>query len=154
MAQDALNEATKHHRSGVAQAIALELIELDHERKSSEKGLHDIAISRDALADRINAAGLATRIAIVEEHRPDRPEHREFVLALVAIVIGFASLLGSVLLVGAFDSRVHDIEDVERLGLAVLGHVPGFAGDDVGSLTKRGIGFARVPCTKRWRRRS
>jgi hypothetical protein len=39
--------------------------------------------------------------------------------------------------VGAFDSRLHGAEDVERLGLAVVGHVPRFAGHRVGSLVER-----------------
>ena len=52
---------------------------------------------------------------------------------------------------GAFDSRVHDTDDVERLGLPVLGHVPGFAGDHVGSLEARGVLRARVPSFLRWR---
>ena len=39
--------------------------------------------------------------------------------------------------VGAFDQRLHDSEDVQRLGLAVVGHVPPFAGDEVGSLKAR-----------------
>ena len=33
-------------------------------------------------------------------------------------------LLGASLVVGSFDTRIHDIEDVRRLGLPVLGHVP------------------------------
>ena len=37
------------------------------------------------------------------------------------------------------------------LGLPVLGHVPGFAGDQVGSLAARGYKRARVPLFLRWR---
>jgi hypothetical protein len=59
--------------------------------------------------------------------------------------------MGTALIMGAFDSRVHDSDDVARLGLTVLGHVPGFAGDDVGSLEARGVSRARVPSFSRWR---
>ena len=149
--QAALVRAHQQHEEGLAQAIDLELAELDHEAKSAEKELSDIAVSRDAIADRIAAAGLDTNIGIVEEHRPERPEHRGFLIAMIGVVIGVGSLLGSALLIGAFDSRVHDADDVGRLGLPVLGHVPGFSGDDVGSLRTRGVPRARVPFITRWR---
>jgi hypothetical protein len=70
---------------------------------------------------------------------------------MVAVVVGTGSLLGSALLLGAFDSRVHDTDDVARLGLPVLGHIPGFAGDNVGSMQARGAARARVPSFLRWR---
>jgi hypothetical protein len=149
--QAALVHAHEQHEEGLAQALDLEIAELDHEQKSAEKELDDIAVSRDALADRIAAAGLDTSISIVEEHRPERPEHRGFLIAMIGVVIGVGSLLGSALLIGAFDSRVHDTDDVGRLGLPVLGHVPGFAGDHVGSLRSRGVSRARVPSISRWR---
>lgn len=148
--QAALTQAHQKHQEGLAQALALELGEIDHERKQAEKQLSDIVVSRDALADRIAAAGLDTSIAIVEETRPERPEHRSFVLAMVAVIIGLCALLGSALVVGAFDPRVHDVDDVSRLGLPVLGHVRGFAGDQVGSLRARGATRGRVPSWKRW----
>ncbi len=142
----ALTRAHGKHDEDLAQALSLQLVEIASERERGEKDLADIAVSRDALADRIAAAGLDTSIAIVEETRPDRPEHRGFAIALIAVIVGVGSLLGAALVLGAFDSRIHDGDDVERLGLPMLGHVPGFAGDGVGSLA------ARVPSTRsRWR---
>jgi hypothetical protein len=149
--QAQLVRAHARREEGVAQALDLELVEIDHEQKSAENDLADIATSHDALADRIAAAGLDTSLAIVEEHRPERPAHRGFELAMVAVVLAVGSLFGSALLLGAFDSRVHDDEDVARLGLPVLGHVPGFAGDRAGSLAARGVSRARAPSFKRWR---
>src|SRR5262249_44737619 len=99
----------------------------------------------------IAAAGLDMSLSIVEEHRPERPTHSRFVLILVAAVIGTGALIGSATLLGAFDSRVHDADDVFRLGLPVLGHVPGFAGDNVGSMQSRSVAHARVPSWRRWR---
>ncbi|MGE5186997.1 MAG: hypothetical protein ACM31C_33330 [Acidobacteriota bacterium] len=145
MKADALTEAQKQQENDLAQALALELNEIAREQKRIDTDLAAIAGSRDALADRIAAAGLDTRISIVEDTRPDRPEHRGFILAMIAVVVGLGSLLGSALLVGAFDSRIHDTDDVTRLGLPVLGHVPGFAGDTVGSLASRGVTRRRVP---------
>lgn len=39
---------------------------------------------------------------------------------------------------GTFDSRIHESEDVHRLGMPVVGHIHGFEGDHVGSLASRG----------------
>jgi hypothetical protein len=39
---------------------------------------------------------------------------------------------------GSFDSKIDDADDVSRLGLPVLGHIPAFTGDQVGSLRRRG----------------
>lgn len=149
--QVALIAARRAHNDGLAQAIDLEIDELDREDKRVTERLTTIAQSRDRLVDRISAAGLDMALSIVEEHRPDRPEHRGFVIAMIAVVIGVGSLLGSALLIGAFDSRVHDTDDVERLGLPVLGHVPGFPGDKVGSLAARGAARKHVPSFLGWR---
>ena len=147
----ALERARRERLGGEAQEIALELAELEAERKEAEKRLTDIAKSRDVGADRIAAAGLDTSIAIVEEHRPEHPEGRGFLIAMIAVIVGIGSLLGAALVVGAFDPRVHDTDDVIRLGLPVLGHVPGFAGDQIGSLRTRGASGRRVPSIARWR---
>jgi capsular polysaccharide biosynthesis protein len=149
--QAALVAAKDKHDVGKAQTLSLQLVEIDSEQKRAEKSLTDIAHSSDALADRIAAAGLDYNFAIVEENRPERPLHRDFVIALVGVIVGIGSLLGAAMVVGVFDSRIHDGDDVSRLGLPVLGHVPGFAGDQVGSLAARGVPRARVPSFLRWR---
>jgi len=145
-------KARRDGNEKLAQAIDLELAVLWHEEKKAARTLATIASSRDALADEISEAGLDMTVAVVEEHRPPRPENRNFVLAMIAVVIGVGSLLGSALLLGAFDSRVHDLDDVERLSIPILGHLPGFPGDHVGSLRSRGAARGRVPSSRpRWR---
>jgi capsular polysaccharide biosynthesis protein len=146
-----LVRAQARRADGPAHALQLELAELAYEQKEADKQLGEIAVSRDAIADRIAAAGLDTRIAIVEERRPDRPEHRELVIAMAAIVIAVGTLLGCALLLGAFDARVHDTDDLGRLGLPVLGNLPAFAGDHVGSLSSRGVPRALTSNRARWR---
>jgi len=47
------------------------------------------------------------------------------------------SLATGTLVLGAFDPRVHDGDDVARLGLPMLGQLPAFRGDDVGALRAR-----------------
>jgi hypothetical protein len=137
----------------LVQAIDLERVELDAEQRRIERQLSEIAQSRDELAERIASAGLDMTVEIVEEHRPDRSEHRSFAIAMIAVIVLVGSLLASALVLGAFDARIHDVDDVARLALPVLGHVPGFPGDHVGSLAARGAARARVPSFLRWRAR-
>ncbi len=147
----AIAQAHRDGKETLAQALNIQLFAIDGQQKQTEKTLSDIAKSQDLLADRVAAAGLDLVIEIVSEKRPDRPESKGLLIAMIAVVIGLGALLGSALVLGAFDSRVHDTDDVERLGLPVLGHVPGFSGDKVGSLEARRVQRARVPSFLRWR---
>lgn len=144
-------QARSDHNAFRAQALELELAANWREQKKTAEILSEIASSRDSLAERIAEAGLDMSVTVVEERRPRPPENRGFVVALVATVIAVGALIGSTLLIGAFDSRIHDAEDVERLHIAFLGHLPGFPGDHVGSLRSRGEARARVPLFMRWR---
>lgn len=146
----ALAQAKKQRKQGLAAAMVVDIIALDQELKQVEDTLTQIAHSSEGIADEISAAGLDVSLSIVDERRPERPEHSGFVIFLLVIVIGTGALVGSAMFVGAFDSRIHDTDDVERLGLPVLGHLPGFAGDHVGSLTARGIHRPREPLVTRW----
>lgn len=153
--QTALAEARTRGNVGLAAALMTDVAALAHTEKRAEEQLAAILRSPEALADEVTAAGLGTRIDLVEERRPDRQEQSGLVLAMIVIVIGTGATIGAALFVGAFDSRVHDTDDVARLGLPVLGHVPGFPGDDVGSLHDRGAlrgkRTARVPSFLKWR---
>jgi hypothetical protein len=146
-----LDKARSAHKDGIAQALDLELDQLTKEAKVVDKDLQTVAGSRDQIEDRIAAAGLDVTMSVVDEERPERPASHTFELIVIGVVVGLGALLGSALLVGAFDSRVHDTDDVERLGLPILGHVPGFPGDKVGSLAARGALRRRVPSFLRWR---
>jgi hypothetical protein len=72
------------------------------------------------------------------------------------VLIGFAFLTLCIFLplagivIGAFDARVHDLDDVGRLDLTVLGHIPEFPGDSVGALRDRGVRLRRVPSWVPW----
>lgn len=148
-----LAKAREAGKESVAQAIHLRLLEIDNEQKRTEKTIKDINTSQDVLADRIAAAGLDLIVELVSEKRPIPPESKGLMIAMLSVVLAVFSLLGAALVLGAFDSRVHDTDDIARLGLPVLGHVPGFPGDDVGSLEARGVQRARVPLFRRWRSR-
>ena len=148
--QLAMISARKTAKRDLAETLDLELTQLEYERNAGTKTMSDITSSNDLIAERISSAGLDITVAVVEEHRPDRSEHNDFVIALIAVMVALGSLLGAALVLGVFDSRVHDLDDIERLGLPVLGHLPGFPGDHVGSLATRGIGRRRVPSFLRW----
>jgi capsular polysaccharide biosynthesis protein len=149
--QEAIEDAVKAGRSDTIGILRVDLQALSEQMRRTETEASHIAGSNDAIAGDIAAAGLDMSLSIVEEHRPERPGHSSFVLVMVAVVVGTGSLIGGATLLGAFDSRVHDTDDVVRLGLPVLGHVPGFAGDNVGSMRTRSARTARVPSFQRWR---
>ncbi|CAN5911460.1 hypothetical protein BH11MYX3_BH11MYX3_43910 [soil metagenome] len=151
MKQAALSLAKQRGKNGLASALLLDLAALESQYKHASAQMSGISTSRDGIADQIAAASLDLSLQIVEERRPNHQERSSFVLVMILVVVGTGALIGAALFVGAFDSRIHDTDDVERLGLPVLGHVPGFAGDSVGSLQARGARRARVGSVTRWR---
>jgi capsular polysaccharide biosynthesis protein len=150
--------AQRANKPELASALSVAIAEIEHTQAKLEQEQALVLSSRDAVADRIAAAGLDMSVQIVEENHPERVAHGPFVLVMVLTVVGLGALAGSALVFGAFDSRLHDLDDLGRLGLPVLGHIPGFPGDGVGSLDTRG-GLTvprhalsrRVPSFRRWR---
>jgi len=151
--QAALTAATQQGDTASAAGLMTDIASLVEEEKTAEDRLSAIVRSPDTIADQFTAAGLDLRIDLVEERRPDRQEQSPMVPVMILLVVGTGALIGAAMCLGAFDSRVHDTDDVTRLGLPVLGYVPGFPGDDVGSLRTRGARRGRVPWFLRWRSR-
>jgi hypothetical protein len=147
----AVEEARHRGQTELGAILHIDLAALQAQQRSREARLARIVASPEALASQIAAAGLDMSLSVVDESRPERPTHSGLVLVMIVAVIGTGSLIGSALVLGAFDSRVHEPDDVTRLGLPVLGHVPGFAGDNVGSMQTRSATHARVPSFQRWR---
>jgi hypothetical protein len=91
--------------------------------------MHDLGVRFDKVDE---------RVLVVSRH----PE-----LSGLLVLGGFIFVLSlpfAVMFVGAFDSRVYDLDDVNRLGLRGLGHVPPFRGSQVGSLAERARASGRV----------
>ena len=147
----AMDEARRRGQIDLAGILRIDLAALQNEQKRREERLARIATSSEVIAPQIAAAGLDMSLSVVDESRPERPTHSGLILIMIAAVVGTGALVGSALLLGAFDSRVHEPDDVTRLGLPVLGHVPGFAGDNVGSMRTRSAAPSRVPSFQRWR---
>jgi uncharacterized protein involved in exopolysaccharide biosynthesis len=149
--KSAIDEAYRRGQTELAGILRIDLAALQGEQKSRESRLAQIVASPEALAGEIAAAGHDMSLTVVDENRPERPTHSGLILVMVAAVVGTGALLGSALVLGAFDSRVHEPDDVARLGLPMLGHVPGFPGDNVGSMRTRSAAPSRVPSFQRWR---
>ena len=149
--QAAFDDARRRQKSELAATLYVELMQLEREQKRASALASQIAASPEGSAESVTAAGLDLTLSVVDERRPERPEQSGLVIAMLVAIIGTGALIGSALVLGAFDGRVHDTDDVTRLGLPVLGHVPGFPGDHVGSLKARGAARARVPSFLRWR---
>ena len=91
-----------------------------------------------ALAAGAEARNLAVNIEVAQVLRPPPPpESRKKLLTMIAVITFIFALPLCAIAVGAFDSRVYELEDVERIGMAGLGHVPGFSGSNEGSLAQR-----------------
>lgn len=114
---------------------------------SSIEGRTDL----DQLQAEVNAAGLALEIEIVDERRP-KHDTGSRLPGLVILGLITLSIVGPVatLVIGAFDRKVHDADDLRRMALPVIGHVPGFPGDGYGALRRRGVRVRRVPSYRRW----
>ena len=91
--------------------------------------MHDLGVRFDKVDDRVEVVSRhATPVGLV----------------MLGGLIFVLSLPLAVMFVGAFDSRVYDLDDVNRLGLFGVGHVPSFKGDSVGSLEARARASGRV----------
>ena len=132
-----------------AGALRVEIVELDAKLDQETKLLLDLTqrANADEMALAIDRAGLGMSFTVVEEKRPiEEPGARLYLQVIIGAFVFFVMLPVVAIFIGAFDTRIHDREDAERLGIPVLGHLPGFPGDRVGSLRARGVrGGRRVP---------
>lgn len=149
--EDALAKARAAGNNEAAARLLVEVNNLIYQRKEHERVFREINLSPELFADELTDAKLDISISIVDQVHPEKQEQSQLILAMIIAVIGTGAFLGAALVLGAFDSRVHDTDDVTRLNLPVLGHLPRFPGDEVGSLAARGGARRRVPLFLRWR---
>jgi hypothetical protein len=117
------------------------LTQLDLEDRASQAKLQQLetGVMLDQTEAGAMTAGLDLKLEIVSERRPLPDVGRTQRLYIIAIIVVLIMVPVAGILVGAFDPRIHDTVDVTRLGFTSLGHLPGFAGDRIGSLRARGI---------------
>jgi hypothetical protein len=118
-------------------ARQVELVNLRAGLLSLEARQERLASARAQLDLRANIERhqLGLQFELVDGGRPAPIQHpHPFRLGLLLFLI-LLPLVG--IAVGAFNSRVYDLEDVRRLGIEPLGQLPAFPGDDVGALEAR-----------------
>jgi hypothetical protein len=131
-----------------AAALRIEAEALIKQREELDTRLRQAEQAKVALALRADIEGgrLGLKFEVVDAGQTQRSRFSYRVeLAATGIFAFFLILPLAIIAVGAFDSRVYDVDDVRRLGIVALGHIPSFRGDAVGSLRAR---------TRRRRRRS
>jgi hypothetical protein len=144
----AVAEAEHKGLHRVAGALKITMHEAEAKLREAEKTVNALSKQANAeeMAAEIDRAGLGMRFDIVDAKTPlDEPGAGLYFQVIVGGFVFFVVLPLVALFVGAFDTRIHDREDAERLGLPVLGHLPPFPGDGVGSLRARGLRGRRVP---------
>jgi hypothetical protein len=140
----AAEEAGDRGRTG---ALRVEVLELEGKLHQENELLLNLTqqANADEMALAIDRAGLGMTFDIAEEKRPfEEPGARLYLQVIIGVVVFFVMLPVVAIFIGAFDTRIHDREDAERIGVPVLGHLPAFPGDHVGSLRARGVRGRRV----------
>jgi hypothetical protein len=94
----------------------------------------------------LRASPLAVEVARVRTPEIVTEDARKRKLFIVGALGFFLLLPTGAIVIGAFDTRVRNSEDVERIGLPVVGHVPAFRGDATGTLVDR------LPKKRWWQR--
>jgi hypothetical protein len=144
----AATEAELAGQRGKAIALRTEAATLSQALHNERERLDAVntAAELDQLDAAVANAGLGMGMEIADERLPDPDEAgRALKLVIVGGLLFFLMTPLVAIVFGTFDSRIHDLDDVSRLGMPVVGHVPPFPGDTSGSLRDRGIRRRRVP---------
>jgi hypothetical protein len=149
-----LQEARLRGDEGPIAAATLRAQDAERQWRRADVALEQASATAvtEGSADALQQAGLGIRCWIVDRQNAGALLPPRFSVALAVSCVFFASLVAVSMLVGAFDPRIHEPEDVSRLGLPVLGQVPNFPGQSNGSLRQRLPHRHRVPSFLRWRR--
>ena len=140
--QRALADAKTRHDEEAVASLKVEMQRLGREINANTQPIHHARESkrRADLQFAMDQRGVGLLFQIVDERPPPPPPDPRAVgirLAMLALICFLFVLPLCAVGIGAFDQRLHDREDVQRLGLPVVGHVPSFEGDAVGSMKAR-----------------
>jgi hypothetical protein len=134
-----LARAEREEDAGRAAQLRYEVMQL-FKRIGADRDLLQRTESTAAtlsLQRNLDGADIGLRFEVIDERPPTQTRRQWLDLAAIGVVCFVFFMPICVIAVGAFDRRVRDRDDIERLGLAVVGHVPGFPGDRDGSMRSR-----------------
>ena len=140
-AQHAVTRATEAGDKLLAAKSQVTVDLLTFQLEAEQKRLLDIRRGRDKYIDKlqIEEANLAVVWELAWENIPKVfPPPGPIRLTMLAVILFCILVPACAIGFGTIDSKVHEQEDVSRLGLPTLGHLPAFEGDKVGSLRDRG----------------
>ena len=115
--------------------------ELEALVKDEELSYNSLRIQQERIAFRLRLeeSSLAVLWEIAWEDRPRvLPPPGPVRLTILGVLCFCVFVPLCAITLGTFNSRIHELEDVTRLGIPVVGHIPAFRGDHVGSLLHRG----------------
>jgi hypothetical protein len=134
---------------GVGAAMArVEIASLAQAERREAQNLENMQreVERIENSRKLEESNMGMVFELAGRVRPvSRPPPGPFVLGLLGLVCFFIFVPVCAIGLGTIDSRIHELEDVRRLGLPALGHVPAFEGDRTSSLRKRGALQPRGP---------
>lgn len=147
--QRSLGAAEKRRDEEAIAALKVEIARLAGEINVNTQAVRHARESkrRADLQLAMDERGVGLLFQIVDERPPPPPPDPRAVtirLAMLSLVCFLFVLPLCAIGIGAFDQRLHDREDVQRVGLAVVGHVPPFEGDEVGSMKARRAAAAKA----------
>lgn len=127
---------------GVAAAMArVEIASLAQAERREAQNLENMQREVEQIENsrRLEESNMGMVFELAGRVRPvNRPPPGPFVLGLVGLVCFFIFVPVCAIGLGTLDSRIHELEDVRRLSMPALGHIPPFEGDRTSSLRKRG----------------
>ncbi len=92
-----------------------------------------------SLALAVEGANQGMRFDVVDVRRPEYIPKKSLIFYAILGIFLFVMLVPLVAIgIAAKDSKLHHIDDLIRLNMPVVGHLPGFPGDSKGSLQERG----------------
>ncbi len=141
----AQQRALRERLSAGGESIYVARLRVDLGRLNAEIAKLQLALERagsnqteNELRAALERQQLLMRFEPVDWGRDPTPElSRRWRLSILGAVLFFALWPVIGIGVGAFDSRIHDLDDVRQLKLEPLGQVPPFPGDDLGALDDR-----------------
>jgi hypothetical protein len=127
-------------KSSDAMAAEVELSRLDQLQKSSALALEEAQKQKRQVEIALAAeqANLGLDFRVVDVRPPAPLPERSFLEQTLWAIGAFLCLLPLCAIgIAAYDNRLHDIQDLVRIDMPVVGHVPGFPSDRKGSLGER-----------------